>query len=530
MTSTDGVGRVQVFDTTLRDGEQAPGFSMGVKEKLAMAAMLRDMGVDVMEAGFAAASPGDEAAVKRIAEEIHGPTICSLSRAFEEDIRAAARALAPAKRSRIHIFLATSPVHREAKLRMTREQVFEQAKWSVAFAKKFFDEVEFSPEDAIRTERDFLVEIVQAVIEAGADVVNVPDTVGYTTPDEIYDLFMHLRAQVPALDTVVLSAHCHDDLGMAVANSLAAIRAGARQVECTINGIGERAGNCSLEEIVMALKTRRDRFALDTAIDTTKLVPASRMLAKLTGTAVARNKAIVGRNAFAHEAGIHQHGVLSARETYEIMKPEDVGLPSNSLVLGKHSGKHAILDRAKAMGFELGDNQIKSVFQAFKVLADECGEVSDQQLSALIQGTEDTKCTGWRLAQLEVRSAYGDTAAPFALIELDHPETGRATGMATGDGPLNAAFKAVSRVTAFDPVVEDMEITRVGLNGDAVCVAEIHLVWQETRVTGRARNKDMVSAGVEAYLDAVNQLAAPLAAHTETAPQTEHQTHAHAAA
>jgi len=375
---------VNVFDTTLRDGEQAPGFTMNVDQKLHMAAALRDLNVDVIEAGFAAASPGDEAAVHRVASEIEGPTICSLSRSGREDIDAAARALKPAKRSRIHIFLGTSPIHRKAKMNWTCEQVLDAIQRSVSYAREFFDEVEFSPEDAIRTEREFLVAACEVAIDAGATTINVPDTVGYTTPDEIYDLFTHLRETTKGMKDVVLSAHCHDDLGMAVANSISALRAGARQVEVAVNGIGERAGNCSLEEVVMAIRTRRDTLGLDTGVNTQGLYPTSQLLAALTGNPVPRNKAIVGRNAFAHEAGIHQHGMINDRNTYEIMRPEDVGSPGSQLVLGKHSGKHALKKRAEMLGARLEGNVLPEVFFAFKRLADECGEVTDNQLLELI--------------------------------------------------------------------------------------------------------------------------------------------------
>ncbi len=385
-TSDVGVdeSHVTVFDTTLRDGEQAPGFTMSVEQKLRMATALRDINVDVIEAGFAAASPGDEEAVRRIAGEIEGPIICSLSRSGVEDIRAAARALEPAPKSRIHIFLGTSPTHREAKLKMSCDDVLKAIRESITYARTYFDDVEFSPEDAIRTEREFLVAAAETAIEAGATTINVPDTVGYTTPDEIYDLFTHLREKVSGLKDVVLSAHCHDDLGMAVANSVSALRAGARQVEVAVNGIGERAGNCALEEVVMAIRTRSDTLGLTTKIRTEGLYATSHLLGALTGNAVPRNKAIVGRNAFAHEAGIHQHGVIQNPLTYEIMKPEDVGSPGTELVLGKHSGKHALKKRAEMLGARLEGNVLPQLFFAFKALADECGEVNDNQLLELI--------------------------------------------------------------------------------------------------------------------------------------------------
>ena len=379
-----GSNRILIFDTTLRDGEQAPGFSMNGPEKLKMARVLAALRVDVMEAGFAAASPGDEDAICRIASEIEGPAICSLARAKESDIVAAHRALRSAAKKRLHIFLATSPLHRTAKLKMTADEVIEAAIRSVTFARTLFEDVEFSAEDAIRTEPDFLAEVLEAVAEAGATVLNVPDTVGYTTPNEIYKLFTFLQEKVRRPDHVVFSAHCHNDLGLAVANSLTAVQAGARQVEGTINGIGERAGNCSLEELIMVLRTRTDTVGFDTHIDTTQLYPASQMLAEITGNPVQRNKAIVGRNAFAHEAGIHQHGVMNNPETYEIMRPEDVGAPSGGLVLGKHSGKHALAERARMLGYELDDGALNTLFAGFKKMADEKREIDDAVLVSLI--------------------------------------------------------------------------------------------------------------------------------------------------
>ncbi|HHL42249.1 MAG TPA: 2-isopropylmalate synthase, partial [Hellea balneolensis] len=328
--------RVKIFDTTLRDGEQAPGFSMDGRGKMKMAGALADLGVDIMEAGFPAASPGDFEAVQRIASEISGATICGLARCNASDIRAAGDAIAPAKRGRIHVFIATSPLHREYKLKMSKDEVIKRAIEGITLAREFTDDVEFSCEDAIRTERDYLKTVVETAITAGASTINIPDTVGYTTPDEIGDLFSFLTTQIEGAAKVVFSAHCHDDLGLAVANSLAAVKAGARQIECALNGIGERAGNSALEEIAMALRTRSDFFNLDTKINTKKIYMASKMLATITGNPVPRNKAIVGRNAFAHESGIHQHGVLANRETYEIMKPEDVGIEQDNLVLGKH--------------------------------------------------------------------------------------------------------------------------------------------------------------------------------------------------
>ncbi len=502
--------KIAFFDTTLRDGEQAPGFSMSAEEKLIMAGALCDLGVDVIEAGFAAASVGDAEAVKRIATEISGPTICSLSRAGDGDLHKASEALKPAKRSRIHIFLGTSPIHRKAKLNMTKAQVLAATERSVSLAKTLCDEVEFSAEDAIRTERDFLVEALECAARAGATVLNVPDTVGYATPDEIYDLFRFLIKNVGGAENAIFSAHCHNDLGMAVANSLAAVRAGASQIEGAINGIGERAGNCALEEAMMVLTTRRDAFDLSIDVDTTKIMAASRMLAKITGNPVPRNKAIVGRNAFAHEAGIHQHGVLNDRRTYEIMLPEDVGLTGNALILGKHSGKHALAARAKELGFEIEESRMGAVFTSFKAMADEFGEIADAQLIELICGVTGTSSEVWRLTRVEMRAAYGGNAEPFARVELEHPVRGTVTDIATGEGPIHAAFNAVQHITGLKATVEELEINHVGATGRTDCIADIVLKIEGERYVGRSRTRDVIPAGVEAYVDSINRAIAAL--------------------
>lgn len=377
--------RVIVFDTTLRDGEQAPGFSMNAETKVEMAKALRDLGVDVIEAGFAAASPGDAEAVRRVAGEVDGPVFCSLSRANEEDIRTAYGSLQSTPKRRLHIFLSTSPIHRAAKLNLSMAEVLETAVRSVSFARTLFDDVEFSAEDAIRTEPEFLGDVMEAVADAGANTLNIPDTVGYSTPAEIGAVFAEIKRRVtPRHPDIVISAHCHNDLGMAVANTLAAVAHGARQVEVAINGIGERAGNCALEEVIMALKTRSDLYGVHTGVDTTQLVETSRLLSRLTGSPVVRNKAIVGLNAFAHEAGIHQHGMIADARTYEIMRPEDVGFGGTKLVLGKHSGRHAIAKRAEILGYRLSANELGHVFANFKRRADEIGEIDDSELLSII--------------------------------------------------------------------------------------------------------------------------------------------------
>jgi 2-isopropylmalate synthase len=380
--------RVIVFDTTLRDGEQAPGFSMGPEEKVRMARVLADMKVDVVEAGFAAASPGDEECIRRVVGEVEGPVFCSLARSNEADIDAAWRGLRATEERRIHIFLGTSPIHRSAKLKMSKAEVLAAAERSVAYARTRFEDVEFSPEDAIRTEPEFLAEVCEVAAAAGATTLNIPDTVGYSTPGEIGEIYRNLMAAVRVRHPdVVFSAHCHDDLGMAVANSLAAVEAGARQIEGAINGIGERAGNASIEEMVMAIRTRSDRYGLHTGVDCTHLVRASRLLSEITHTPVVRNKAIVGLNAFAHEAGIHQHGMMADPSTYEIMRPQDVGFEGTWFVLGKHSGRHAVAKRAEALGHPVSGAHLAAAFAGFKRRADEIGEINDHELLAIIEAS-----------------------------------------------------------------------------------------------------------------------------------------------
>src|SRR5512142_1374765 len=376
--------RVVVFDTTLRDGEQSPGASMNLEQKLQVASALRELGVDIIEAGFAAASPGDLEAIQAVSRQVDGPVICSLSGSSKGDIDASVKALAGAPRKRCHVFLATSPIHRDFKLKMAKEEIVRRAVEGVAYARERFEDVEFSPEDAARTELEFLTEVVEKAIEAGAGTVNIPDTVGYALPSTFAETIRYLKKNVRGIDGIVLSVHCHDDLGLAVANSIAGVIEGARQVECTINGIGERAGNASLEELVMAFKTRHDVLRVTTGVHTEKLYPTSRVVSQVTGLHVQRNKAIVGQNAFAHEAGIHQHGMLTHRETYEIMRPEEVGFARSQLVLGKHSGRHALKDRLIALGYKLGEAQIDKVFADFKVLADKKKDIYDADIEALV--------------------------------------------------------------------------------------------------------------------------------------------------
>ena len=504
---------VKIFDTSLRDGEQAPGFSMTEDAKLRVARALADLRVDVIEAGFAAASPGDSRAIARIAEEIHGPTICSLSRANVKDIEASAAALVSAPRKRIHVFLATSPIHREAKLHMSREQVLEAIRVGVGHARSLVDDVEFSAEDAIRTERDFLVECLSAAAAAGATTLNVPDTVGYTTPDEIYELFKYLSLNVDRSAETIFSTHCHDDLGMAVANSLAAVRGGARQIECAVNGIGERAGNCALEDVVMALKTRADAFGVTSGVDTTKIMTASRVLSQVTNSPPPRNKSIVGANAFAHESGIHQHGMLQNRETYEIMKPEDIGLSAEGIILGKHSGRHALVARAKALGFVLEAEKLDRVFAAFKIVADEIGTVDSARLLALLSDVEGGQRERlWKLGTIEIRPPNSVDGWPVAEVELQHGERGRVTDRASAPGAMDAAFAAVSQIMGLPARVDHIEMQYIAADPSvatedgqgANVLVEISIDTEGEIFAGRARGRDILPCCVSAYVDAAS--------------------------
>jgi 2-isopropylmalate synthase len=505
--------RVRIFDTTLRDGEQAPGFSMTQEAKLRMARALAALRVDVIEAGFAAASPGESRAIAVIAERIEGPIICSLARARRADIEAAAASLQEAPRKRIHVFLGTSPIHRDAKLHMSKRQVLEAIRSSVAHARHLTGDVEFSAEDAIRTERDFLVECLSVAAAEGAATLNVPDTVGYTTPDEIRDLFRFLAAHVDRPGETLFSTHCHDDLGMAVANSLAAIKGGARQVECAVNGIGERAGNCALEDVVMALKTRADAFGVVTGIDTTRIMAASRTLAQVTSSPPPRNKSIVGANAFAHEAGIHQHGVLQNRETYEIMKPEDIGLATDGIVLGKHSGRHALAARAQSLGFLLEGDRLDRTFAAFKQVADEVGTVDSARLLALLAEQESGRRERlWTLSKVDIRSPVSANAWPVARIELDHGERGRVTDIASAPGALDAAFAAVSQIMSLPARVDQVEMQYIAADPDepaedgqgASVLVEVAIEVEGEIFAGRHRGRDILPCCVAAYIDAAS--------------------------
>lgn len=497
--------RIQIFDTTLRDGEQSPGFSMSLQQKLRVARVLRDMRVDIIEAGFPAASPGDFEAVRAVAGEIQGPTIAGLCRTIPRDIERTAQALEGAQNTRIHTFIATSPIHRREKLHMSKAEVLTNAVNAVKMAVGYCTDVEFSAEDGIRTERDYLAEVLQAVIDAGATTVNIPDTVGYSTPTEMYDLFRWLSDTVPGIDKVRMSTHCHNDLGLAVANSLAAVEGGASQIECTLNGIGERAGNCALEEVVMALRTRADRFDVEVGIDTTRLTSASHLLAAVTGNFVPRNKAIVGENAFAHEAGIHQHGMLASRHTYEIMKPTDVGLTDSQLVLGKHSGKHAVINRASEMGYELEEKEIEGIMKRFKALADVKKRVFDSDLEAIITGSQTGTAGPWSLDQLSVVSRVNGEAEPSASLTLVHENGDSSSPTGTGDGPVEAIVHALEQVTGTRIKVLSLTMRSISLGEDAQGETSLRATVDGVEYNGHGLSTDIVAACAEALLEIINR-------------------------
>ncbi|MFT3757543.1 2-isopropylmalate synthase [Thauera sp.] len=494
-----------IFDTTLRDGEQSPGASMTREEKLRIARLLERMRVDVIEAGFAAASNGDFESVRSIAEAVRESTVCSLARANENDIRRSAEAIAPAARGRIHTFIATSPIHMEKKLRMTPDQVVEQAVKSVALARQFTDDVEFSAEDAGRSEIDFLVRIFDAVIRAGAKTINVPDTVGYNVPEQYAGTIRTLIERVPNADKVIWSVHCHNDLGMAVANSLAAVHAGARQVECTINGLGERAGNASLEEIVMAVRTRGDVFPVETRIDTTQIVPASKLVSQVTGYPVQPNKAIVGANAFAHESGIHQDGVLKHRETYEIMRAEDVGWGANKLVLGKHSGRNAFRARLQELGIEIaGEEHLNHAFSRFKELADKKHEIFDEDLHALMRDEAITPETEhFRLVSSRFHSETGETPRAELTLAIGGAEQ---RAESEGSGPVDAAFKAIESVASSGSQLLLYSVNAITTGTDAQGEVTVRLAKDGRVMDGQGADTDIIVASAKAYLNALNKL------------------------
>ena len=480
--------RIRIFDTTLRDGEQAPGCSMTLREKLRIAKALAELRVDVIEAGFPAASPGDFDSVRAIADENLGPIICGLARCNPADIEKVHAAVKGAERHRIHVFVATSAIHREHKLKMAKEEIIKSAVGAIQMARELVDDVEFSPEDASRTELAYLAEVVSAAIEAGATTVNIPDTVGYTVPGEFDALFRYLKKHVQGIDDIVLSVHCHNDLGMAVANSLAAVNAGARQIECTINGIGERAGNCSLEEAVMAIHTRAEYFDLHTDIDTTRLYPASRLVSSITGMHVPRNKAIVGENAFAHEAGIHQHGMLQHASTYEIMRPADVGLSRSNLVLGKHSGRHAFRERVSQLGFHLDEFETNRAFQEFKKLADRKKDVFDGDIEAIIMNVDSASSGPWIPKTLAVSTATGELASATVTLVNEDGEDVSATA------------------TGIELILKNFELHSASIGEDAQGEVTVTVEHDGASYRGRGASVDIVEAGSRACLEVINRI------------------------
>ena len=495
-----------IFDTTMRDGEQSPGASMTGDEKLRIARQLERMRVDVIEAGFPAASDGDFEAVKAVAGIIKDSTVCGLARANEQDVRRCGEAVRNARSPRVHTFIATSPIHMEKKLRMEPSQVIDQAVKAVKWAREYTDNVEFSPEDAGRSDIDFLCRILEQVIRAGATTINVPDTVGYTLPEHFGGIIRSLRERIPNSDKVVWSVHCHNDLGLAVANSLAAVLNGARQVECTINGLGERAGNASLEEIVMAVRTRQDVFPCDTNIDATQIVPASRLVSGITGFTVQPNKAIVGANAFAHEAGIHQDGVLKSRDTYEIMRAQDVGWNANKLVLGKHSGRNAFKARLTELGIELpSDEALNAAFKRFKDLADKKHEIFDEDLQALIseEASEHIANEHYHLVSLTAHSETG--AQPFAKIVVS--EDGKEKpAQAHGSGPVDASFKAIESIVQSGAELLLYSVNNITSGTDSQGEVTVRLSKGGRIVNGLGADTDIVVASAKAYISALNKL------------------------
>ncbi len=497
-----------IFDTTLRDGEQSPGASMTKDEKVRIARALEKMNVDIIEAGFPIASPGDFESVKAVASVIKESTVCALARALEKDINRAGEALKPAESSRIHTFIATSPIHMEMKLRMKPDDVLAQAVNAVKMAKNFTDDVEFSPEDAGRSDTDFLCRVIEAVIDAGATTINIPDTVGYNIPHQFGELIKTLIERVPNSDKAVFSVHCHNDLGLAVGNSLAAVLNGARQVECTINGLGERAGNAALEEIVMAVRTRQDVFDCDSKIDTTQIVPCSKLVSGITGFPVQPNKAIVGVNAFAHESGIHQDGILKNRETYEIMRAQDVGWSDNRMVLGKHSGRNAFKSRLKELTIEItSEQELNEAFAKFKDLADKKHEIFDEDLRALVADTYwAIENEHYKLISLRVCSETGETPAAVLVLDIGGEEV---SASASGGGPVDAAFRAIESVVNSETQLQLYSVNNITSGTDAQGEVTVRLEKAGRIISGQGADTDIVVASVNAYINALNKLQKP---------------------
>lgn len=498
---------VRIFDTTLRDGEQSPGCSLNFAEKIEIARQLDALGVDIIEAGFPITSQGDFESVSAIAKEVTRATIAGLARSVARDVDRAGEAVKHAKHGRIHIFCATSKIHREHKLRKAVEEIIRISVESVKRAQQYVQDIEFSPEDASRTELNVLVDVVGAVIDAGATTINMPDTVGYAVPEQYGYIFKHVREKLPVIDEkgIILSAHCHNDLGLAVANSLAAVQNGARQVECTINGIGERAGNTALEEVVMAMRTRSDYFAGYTNnINTKKLFPTSRMVSTLTTVHVQRNKAIVGENAFAHESGIHQDGILKERSTYEIMDPREVGVPENKLVLGKHSGRHAFKDRVMFLGYTLEDAQIDKVFVQFKALADKKKDVYDEDIEALLDQELETGRSLWEMTRFQVTCGNGVIAT--ATVTLRDSSGAERMEAAVGDGPIDAVYSAIQRITGVTVELLDYQSRAVTAGKEAQGEATIEVRHSDRKMRGRGVSTDVIEAAARAYLSAINRI------------------------
>ena len=496
--------KIIIFDTTLRDGEQSPGANMNIEEKLLIAKNLEKMGVDVIEAGFPAASNGDFEAVNRIATTVKKSVVCGLARAKENDINRTAQAIRPAKQPRIHTFIATSDIHMQYKLKMDQGQVLQAIKDSVSLSRNLCDQVDWSPEDATRSERDFLFKTIETAITAGASTINIPDTVGYTTPEEYYDLIKSIKENVANIDKAVISTHCHDDLGLAAANSLAGVRAGARQVECTINGLGERAGNCALEEIVMAIKTRNDCYNFDTGIDTTMISRLSKLVSSITGFAVQYNKAIVGANAFAHESGIHQDGVLKNRSTYEIMTPESVGLEKNSLTLGKLSGRAAFKDRLQQLGYEISEEALDRSFKKFKDLADKKREIVDEDLISLVDNSIIHLESRYSLVDLTIRSGKDKTSDADLVINIEGEEV--KTSYSSKRGPVDSIFKAINKVIPNDAILELYQVQAVTEGSDSQAVVVVRLQKDGKIYSANGADSDVMIASAKAYINSLEKL------------------------
>ena len=496
--------KIIIFDTTLRDGEQSAGAALTIPEKLDIARQLEKLGVDVIEAGFPIASPGDLEAVRSISQEIRGSSICALSHAQPQAVDTAWEGIKDAEEPRIHVFLSSSEIHMSHQLRKNRDQVLEQARAMVARAKKRLDNVEFSPMDATRTDRKFLYRLLEAVIDAGATTVNIPDTVGYTMPKEFSNLIQGIRRNVRNIDSAVISVHCHNDLGLAVANSLAAIDAGARQIECTINGIGERAGNASMEEIVMAIKTRHDLMKYTTDVNTERIYKTSRLVSELTGMYVQPNKAIVGSNAFRHESGIHQDGIIKERTTYEIMDPESIGLSGTTLSLGKLSGRHAFRKRLESLGYTLSDDEINRTFAAFKELADKKKEITDRDLEAIISEELRTISETYHLEQVQV--SCGDLSMPTASVRLTGPNGELLSDAAQGTGPVDAVYKAINRLVQVPNELIEFSVKSVTEGIDAIGEVTIRIESEGKRYAGRGAHTDIIVASARAYMNALNRL------------------------